>query len=430
MISFISLTNGNDLILHMYFCKCTQLSYISQLFNSIAHPLYHFTPSGHLYDYELIQHTENCFLILKRLFTSFTSINDRVGTIYLMYAMYFKQPTKEYCKFRFSLNEWHELKTFYNQIHDDFKYIQVRMVFWRLWQYNAFRFVESDVEHGLESTLSAQQRSENGLSFQKITPQMLDIAGMLKDESSGLLSGLDILQAGYNEMKEHLAKFNDNCAGLRSSNMVGPLGVAIDKIENTFLAPVPRRRKRRLRGRKRTGDQSPSKTAESMDDTDDVSGSNDEYYLEGESTDMSASESERESDRSTKAIDDESDGDGMGMDIGAKRSLLKRRAMNKAARLLIHGSSYADAPVEKDDELTNSPHKDNQQSTIRRKSTPRKSACTTSDIENDETTQRATKKIEFDDQRGTVRISQADQFRKPRPLKNSIVKRQFNECPE
>lgn len=65
-----------------------------------------------------------------------------------MYAMYFKQPTKDFCKFRFTLADWTKMKTFYDSINGEPTiYLQARAIFWRLWQGNAFRFVECEIEH-------------------------------------------------------------------------------------------------------------------------------------------------------------------------------------------------------------------------------------------------------------------------------------------
>lgn len=373
--------------------------------------------SGHTYDYELLQYIESCFCVMKKLFTTITSLKERIGVLYLMYAMYFKQQTKEYCKYRFTISDWYEMKSFYNQIHNDIKYIQVRMVFWRLWHCNAFRFVESDADFGLESTMSVQNHNENVMNFQKIAPQMLDIAGMLKDESSGVLSGLDILQAGYNEMKEHLTKVNENCTGLRPLNVIEPIAIHMDNIESTFLAPVPKRRRRPQQGRKNVGEASVSEANDKNEKVEFILGGHDEFDVHEDDTD---SETEPAVTMNTTTTTDDSDGECL--NIGSKRIHLKRKAMIEPARMLIHGSSYANnAPI-------TSPPKVSKSEEVSRK-WDSKNLNVTRDSTDDETTSKSTRIVEFDDQRGTVRIMQAELLRKPRTPKNSAVRRQFYECP-
>lgn len=354
---------------------------------------------------------------MKKLFTTITSLKERIGVLYLMYAMYFKQQTKEYCKYRFTISDWYEMKSFYNQIHNDIKYIQVRMVFWRLWHCNAFRFVESDADFGLESTMSVQNHNENVMNFQKIAPQMLDIAGMLKDESSGVLSGLDILQAGYNEMKEHLTKVNENCTGLRPLNVIEPIAIHMDNIESTFLAPVPKRRRRPQQGRKNVGEASVSEANDKNEKVEFILGGHDEFDVHEDDTD---SETEPAVTMNTTTTTDDSDGECL--NIGSKRIHLKRKAMIEPARMLIHGSSYANnAPI-------TSPPKVSKSEEVSRK-WDSKNLNVTRDSTDDETTSKSTRIVEFDDQRGTVRIMQAELLRKPRTPKNSAVRRQFYECP-
>lgn len=362
--------------------------------------------SGHTYDYELLQYTENCLLVLKNVFLSLSMPLDRAGALYLMYAMYFKQPTKEFCKFRFTMTEWDEMKAFFNHIYSDSHYVQVRMVFWKLWKANAFRFVECDQEFGLEPLLSEPTRSEEvaAANFEKTQPQILSTTSTLKDQSTGLVSAIDSLQVGYNEMKEHLAQSNENCAGLQASTIMEGIMAAIEGIEQVF-APSSLRKKKKVKNAKQIRKGSETVIVEDDEEEADVAGDTDPDCEIG-STDESGSEF---------------------ADIGLKRSYLKRKAMNKTARLLIHGSSYNDVEPKQSSSSQESP-------------SPRKSAKVdvvspraSAGGHDDETVLpiiKARKLVEYDDEKGVVRITQAATGRtRSRISKNSVVRKQFTDCP-
>lgn len=308
-----------------------------------------------------------------------------------MYAIYFKQPTKEYCKYRFTYDNWHRVKQFYDRIHNDANFIQARMVFWRLWKANAFHFVESEMEYGLESAMSTNNRNEKVVNFQKL-PCVLDAISMMRCESKGLLTAMDILQVGYNEMKEHLAKTNQNCVGLRPSTIVNEIVAEIDKIEGHFKPSAGRE------NRKNKNDTVESGVDEHMSSDSDDTYDPDEKYE----------------------------------DIGCVRSELKRKAMAQQSKSLIHGSTYCYA----EQSSSSSPEKSHKPSPIKeRKPTKAELASPEKNNKNQPAkvqlaSPRVRKKIEFDDQRGTVRIVQTAVKRTtPRILKNSTVRKQFTNCP-
>lgn len=359
--------------------------------------------------------------MLKNIFVSLTTVLERIGSLYLMYAMYFKQPTKEYCKYRFTINDWHEITTFYNQIHVDADFIQARMIFWRLWKANAFRFVESDIEHGLEATMTVNNPNENLTNFHKITPQIIDTISTIKDGSTGLVTSMDILQAGYNEMKEHLAKTNENCSGLTVSTLANEISNEIDKIENIFTATIPTRRHKGQRNQQST----------EQDSADD-----DQSLIEYNEIDDSVTGSD-----SNYEPNDEfsNDSDTNCYNIGVKRIFLKRKAMNKAAKLLVHGSSYSESdknsespsPQKRSNKKSPSPRKRGKSKLSPKKpvgKSPIKIVISAADAERSPVKARARKKVDFDDERGIYRITHATNTRKKiRNVKNSAVKKQLND---
>lgn len=365
--------------------------------------------------------------MLKNIFISLQTLLERIGALYLMYAMYFKQPTKEYCKYRFTLTDWNEITKFYNQIHVEANFIQARMIFWRLWKANAFRFVESDMEYGLESTMTVNNRNEKLANFQKVTPHIIDTVATIKDGSTGLLTSMDIIQAGYNEMKEHLAKTNENCAGLKASVLANEIANEIEKFENIFVTAIPTRRHKS----QRKCEQQPN-----QHDTFDDDESSNEYNDLDDSATGSDSNYEPNDDCA-----DESDTNCYS--IGVKRIYLKRKAMNRTAKSLIHGSSYSENEMNLDkDEAFPSPQKSAKQISPsprkRRKlsSSPKKTVqkspikimSSSADEGSSPVKARAIRKVDFDDERGIYRITPAVSTQnKARNSKNSAVKKQFDD---
>lgn len=315
--------------------------------------------------------------------------SDRIGALYLMYAMYFKQPTKEFCKFRFTTNEWDEMRAFYNAIYSNINYIQARMVFWRMWKANAFWFVEYDKEFGLEPMFSEPNRIDCAvMNFQSSQPQLLNATSMLKDPAMGLVTAMDILQAGYNEMKEHLAKSNKNCGGLKPSSIVEGITTTLTNIEDIFAVQSPRKKKRKPK----TGIAKDSETELIDDDEEDEE--SDSNNLINEEINESSSEIS---------------------DIGTKRNYLKHKAMNKSARSLVHGSSYNDA-------------KSIESKSLEERTPP---TASTSGFNNETgAITKSRKLVEYDNETGAVRIRQAASNRtRLRIANNSVVRKQFTDCP-
>lgn len=271
----------------------------------------YFPNSGHIYQHELLLYTENCFGILKNIFLGSATQAERLATLYLMYAMYFKQPTKEFCKFRFTLVDWTKMKNFYSEIAVEPKYLQARTIFWRLWQCHAFRFVESDLEHCPE-TLPFHRLNENGMSdFQKINPTIIGSVNDLQNESKGLLSAIEILQVGYNEMKGHFADTIKECVNMKSTDIISEVNTQLDTVKKIFET-----QKKRSSGRKQRNLLLAGPSTSKDPDTDCDSELNASNYTYSDSNDESESQTEiSESD----ALDE-------CLNIGSKRYYLKRRA--------------------------------------------------------------------------------------------------------
>lgn len=313
-------------------------------------------------------------------------MNERIGGLFLMYAMYFKQPTKDFCKFRFTLNEWNDMKVFYDQINVGTDFIQARMIFWRLWQENAFRFVECDIE-SIQSKSSCVVKRNN---FRKIGPIIRKDIKMLGDETEGVLGAIDLLQVGYNEMKESLSNTIDDCSGMATTNILQEIFPQLDKIEKFFKEETPyKRQKKHHKVTNRKGKIMPS-TDQTCSDVS-VSNSDDGNFSGNDFVENNSS----------------TDSDMECLNIGSKRFYLKRKAMHKAEQSLHFiepqpsSSSGCTLPKVTSTEL--------EENTVA-KIAPNK------------------KKIELNKESGNIIIiNQAKRYK--RNPKSSLVKKQFADCP-
>lgn len=167
------------------------------------------------------------------IFSSLTSIGERVAALYLMYSMYFKQPTKDFCKFRFTLSKWQKMKTFYNRIQADSKYLQACTIFWRLWQSNAFRMVGCDVEQYAQLIQNNRNNAE-APRFHRINSEVIGTLSSLRNGDRGLVCAIETLQVGYNEMKDHFKTNFGECSSLRSINVLKDIDSQLDNIHIIF----------------------------------------------------------------------------------------------------------------------------------------------------------------------------------------------------
>lgn len=366
------------------------------------------TCSGHAYQHELLLYTENCFVILKNIFTGSTLIDERLATLYLMYAMYFKQPTKDFCKFRFTLNDWIKMKHFYDAISLESKYLQARAIFWRLWQANALRFVECDLEHYPETMQFHRLGNDRPSDFQKINSTIIGSVKELQNESKGLLTAIETLQVGYNEMKDHFAANLHECANLQSIDVIGGINAQMKQIQKLFQnkydgSSCRKKEKQKLMEKNSTFGESSKATKESDTDIDidselnvstsSYSGSNDDD-----------SYSENEDDATNQCLN-----------IGSKRYYLKRRALQKETGELHRLKSTMAQP------MITSPKKATQTDIIEDSNWSKPVQRAHPEIQN---------QISVNDVSGKIVINHPKKvYNRHSKLYKSAIRKQFIECP-
>uniref|UniRef100_A0A1Q3G161 Small nuclear rna activating complex snapc subunit snap43 n=1 Tax=Culex tarsalis TaxID=7177 RepID=A0A1Q3G161_CULTA len=155
---------------------------------------------------ELVEFTNEALVIVKHIFLAAKLPLDRIGAFYLLYALYFKQPTESFCKIRVSLADWREIKRFVLDRPED-ELPQLVVIFWKMFIADAFRFVQDEKEYGYDSFFI--KGGESGKYDDKVRESFKIIREAEKDFKSmksitGLFTALDALEMGYNEMKESL----------------------------------------------------------------------------------------------------------------------------------------------------------------------------------------------------------------------------------
>ena len=93
--------------------------------------------------------------------------------------------------------------------------------------------MEAEQDYGFELFMHKKHmREDTGSSgYKKFKPTIFAKA---KNESSGIIPALEILQVGYNEMKEHLDLAGPSQGLLPTSTFMTDIIHSIDKIENNF----------------------------------------------------------------------------------------------------------------------------------------------------------------------------------------------------
>lgn len=272
------------------------------------------TFSGYSFQHELVINTEYYFTSLMNIFSTLMSIRERVAALYLMYSMYFKQPSKDFCKFRFTLSEWRKMKKFYDRIHADSKYLQACAIFWRLWQSNAFRLAGCDVEQYAQLIQNNRNNAE-APRFHKINSEVTGTLSSLREGDKGLVCAIETLQVGYNEMKDHFKTNFGECFSLRSTNVLKDIDSQLDNIYMIF-AKDDGKLSARSYLMDLMGNDSEISTDYEMSDEKDISSKLDTH----------------------KFVDE--------LNIGSKRALLREKAMIHSSNSSIKVLSFQDPQIE------------------------------------------------------------------------------------
>lgn len=158
-------------------------------------------------DVDMVAFVTEALAIVKQIFLSSKIPLEKIGAFFLLYVLYFKQPTDRFCKIRVTLPDWREFKRFTQQPAPHQYSLEISASFWKMFICDAFRFVQDELEHGYDSFFG--KGTQTGRFDDKVRESFKIVKEAEKDflamkASTGLFTALDALEMGYNEMKESL----------------------------------------------------------------------------------------------------------------------------------------------------------------------------------------------------------------------------------
>lgn len=226
--------------------------------------------SGFSRTLDVVEFTDTAIPVVKRLFVRSADFLEQLGSFYLLYALYFKQPPKEFTKIRVRQADWVTLKTFYEKISQSEEYIQAKMIFWKLMKVNAFNFVATDEEFGFDTYLShAESDTLSDSEMKKIEGSVKEDLMNFVKERNGIVSAIQLIEMGYNEMKEGL-KNPKNDKLLPASSCATEVLLGLRKI-NEIFNPEPAievvsgdSRRKSLKKKAFQGNESPEKAPDEV----------------------------------------------------------------------------------------------------------------------------------------------------------------------
>lgn len=131
----------------------------------------------------------------------------RIGGMYLLYAIYFKQPTKEYVRVYVCPETWQEISSFIQNLPTDPQMDEVRYIFWRLYRADAFRFTALDYELGLENMVDYDKIYDihRGREKAEVVRVKLKLKLQAIAEAEKILPEMVELEDKYNNIKKSLS---------------------------------------------------------------------------------------------------------------------------------------------------------------------------------------------------------------------------------
>ncbi|XP_070172744.1 snRNA-activating protein complex subunit 1 [Polyergus mexicanus] len=154
---------------------------------------------------------EDALCVTKQFLINVTSLKERIGALYLMYAIYYKMPTNRF-KIRMTLSDWKCLMDLHSQIKKE-EYLDANYILCKLIVDCAFVHCISDREYGIERHFYKKQ--EQPKLAVNLMPEIKDLAAPGK-----LLSTISELSKIYEKKKGVLCDAEgDSSLQLYNANM-------------------------------------------------------------------------------------------------------------------------------------------------------------------------------------------------------------------
>ncbi|XP_075231642.1 proximal sequence element A Pbp45 [Lycorma delicatula] len=189
--------------------------------------------------YELIEFTEELFLIAKSYLFPPHSKSERIGGLYLLYGLYYRQPTHSkndlFIKIRIEYDEWLELTAFVDKLKES-GYLDACYIFYKMVIDKVFHFVCFSEQFGIER--NRRKKNIDDIYLPKRSKE--DSAVLLEDlfESSDFISSWNKKENEYNKLKKDLIarKLVDDALKVDERNFEEELKKNIE--ENNHISDV------------------------------------------------------------------------------------------------------------------------------------------------------------------------------------------------
>ncbi|KAI8119664.1 hypothetical protein FF38_01962 [Lucilia cuprina] len=158
----------------------------------------------------------------------------RIGGMYLMYAVYFKQPTKQYVKILMSCETWQDFVRFIETLPKNAMTDEVRYMFFKLYKEDAFRFNTLDYDVGLENLVDYDRlyNIHNGIKSDEVVRVKLKQKLMTIAETEKSLTDMVALEEKYNKTKESLVGIDKSAKALTSTKIFQGIQDALKSVRN------------------------------------------------------------------------------------------------------------------------------------------------------------------------------------------------------
>ncbi|KAL0267162.1 UNVERIFIED_CONTAM: hypothetical protein PYX00_009510 [Menopon gallinae] len=148
---------------------------------------------------ELLEFTEELLYIVKGYLEPPWSFHIRVGALYILYGLYFKQPIKEAVKIRFTLNEWKHLCDLIKQCKEA-KHLDACFIHYKLYIQGAYVFTIISRPAGLERGFR-KYGLKNKVSQNYLSEKIVDRSDIIEPQ---LLDSLIALETQYSKNKNEV----------------------------------------------------------------------------------------------------------------------------------------------------------------------------------------------------------------------------------
>ncbi|XP_067002537.1 snRNA-activating protein complex subunit 1 [Anabrus simplex] len=144
---------------------------------------------------ELVEFTEELFRIAKEFWLKPREFHNKIGGLYMLYGLYFKQPTGHWIKIRITLDEFKEIRKFHDTVRQD-RHHDANFILSKLVYVGAFHFCATTYVHGMEKKFRKYfEKDRSLLESKESPPPYVDFI------NNDLLAKVETAMKAYHETK-------------------------------------------------------------------------------------------------------------------------------------------------------------------------------------------------------------------------------------